>query len=184
MVSPLVIDNFFPDFDRVLAHAKTSEYYDWTGPDGQTYKRVSLTRVPTLGESLQRAVGYIEILGSAYRLNFNGELPNNLIHTDLGWGTHALVVYLNAPGSGTAFWRHKKSGLIELVNLAQDENLSTVAPDWDNPDAWEQIDFVEAKPNRAVIYKSSWFHSRFPFEAGGTSEDDGRLAVVSFFNFR
>lgn len=183
MINPIVIDNFFPEFDRVLSNAKTSEFYDWTGHDGVVYKRVSLARVPTLSTVLQEYLGNIEILGSAYRLNYNDELPNTLIHTDVGWGTHALVVYLNAPDSGTAFWKHKELDIDSLVNPTV-ELVEQLEPDWDDPDKWEQIKLVEGKPNRGVIYDSAWFHSRFPFEAAGSTPDDGRLVVVAFFNFR
>lgn len=183
MINPLVIDNFFEDFDRVLTHAKTSEFYDWVGPDGIVYKRVSLTRVPTLAEMLQRYLGNIEILGAGYRLNYNDELPNTLIHTDVGWGTHALVVYLNAPESGTAFWKHKELD-IDSLDIPTEEVLEKLVLDWDNPDKWEQIKMVEGKANRGLIYNSAWFHSRYPFQAAGTDADDGRLVVVAFFNFR
>lgn len=183
MINPLVIDNFFEDFDRVLTHAKTSEFYDWVGPDGIVYKRVSLSRVPTLADMLQRYLGNIEILGAGYRLNYNDELPNTLIHTDVGWGTHALVVYLNAPDSGTAFWQHKILG-IESLDTPTQALIDQLADGWDAPDHWEQTRYVEGKPNRGVVYNSSWFHSRFPFQASGNTPDDGRLVVVAFFNFR
>lgn len=183
MINPLVIDNFFPDFNRVLTHARTSEFYDWLGPDGEVYKRVNLCRVPTLGDTLQRMVGNVEILGAGYRLNYKDELPNHLIHTDVGWGTHALVVYLNAPNSGTAFWKHKELG-IESLDIPTVEVVEKLELDWEHPSKWEQTAFIEGKPNRAVIYNSSWFHSRFPFQAAGETPEDGRLVVVAFFNFR
>ena len=183
MNQPLVIDNFCQDFNRVLLHAQTSEYYDWVGFDGVTYKRVSLGRVPTLADELLRRLGNIEILGAGYRLNYNDELPNTLIHTDVGWGTHAAVVYLNAPNSGTAFWKHKELDIDSLDNPTA-ELVEKLSLDWDDESKWEQQAFVSGTTNRAVIYNSAWFHSRFPFHAAGASEQDGRLVVVAFFNFR
>ena len=95
----MVLDDFLPDFQRTRTHAITSEFYDWLAPDGEVYRRVSLTRVPGLAQALVEAVGNIEIHGAGYRLNYAGEVPNQSIHSDVGWGTHACVVYLNGgPG--------------------------------------------------------------------------------------
>ena len=42
----MVLDDFLPDFQRTRTHAITSEFYDWIAPDGEVYRRVSLTRIP------------------------------------------------------------------------------------------------------------------------------------------
>ena len=40
------------------------------------------------------------------------------------------------------------------------------------------------KFNRAVVYESALFHSRYPFAAFGSGPEDGRLIAVAFFNLR
>ena len=50
-----------------------------------------------------------------------------------------------------------------------------------DPDKWEQIDYVEGKYNRALIFYAPLFHSRFPLEGIGTDEREGRLVWVSHF---
>lgn len=180
---PFVVEEFFQDFNRVRTHALCSEFYDWLAPDGEVYQRVCLGRVPGLIDSLQQAVGSVEILGAGYRLNYEGEVPNQSIHSDVGWGTHALVVYLSEGQSGTGFWRHKATGLSE-IRAGQFDVLEQIQDDFENADAWELTSYVEAKVNRAVIYRSDLFHSRFPFEGFGTTPENGRLIAVAFFNFR
>src|SRR5690606_20663050 len=101
-----VIDGFLDAREDALR----SEFADFDAPDGETYRRVCIKEVPGLREAIERAVGPVDMLGMGYRLNYAGELPNTAIHSDLGWGTHAAVVYLCDGPGGTAFWRHKGTG--------------------------------------------------------------------------
>lgn len=178
----VVIDDFFPDFERVRNHAMLSEFYDWWAPDGELYKRITMLHVPDMLDTLTNNVGGIRILSSGYRLNYKGELPNQAIHSDLGFGTHVVVVYLSEGDSGTAFWEHSATGLTEL-NYGEIEQFESVKNDFGASDLWTQRTVIPTKNNRAVIYKSNLFHSRFPFEAFGSTPEDGRLIAIAFFNF-
>lgn len=188
MLPVFTIDNFLPDPEAVRAHALASEFIDYEGQDGQTYKRVAITDVPGLTERLTAHAGghAPRMLGMGYRLNFGGELPNAAIHSDIGWGSHALVLYLSSPPpgepQGTAFWRHRETGEVSLApgDLGL---LSLVENDWDQPEKWELVQLVQHQFNRALIYPSSLFHSRYPFPAFGTGPEDGRLIAVAFFNW-
>lgn len=173
----IVIDDFMPGLRE---QALAAEYVDWEGYDGQVYKRVSLTPIPGLQERVEAVMGPVNMLGMGYRLNFNGELPNAAIHSDMGWGTHALVLYLSEGEGGTAFWRHKATGAhrIEAGDVALYE---AVKDDWDDASKWEQYGLCEMKLDRAVIYESALFHSRWPFAAFGNDEASGRLVAVAFF---
>lgn len=177
----IAVDDFLPDADSVRAHALAARYVDWPGPDGEVYKRVCLTPVPGLQDALEAHVGPVQMLGMGYRLNFGGEIPNAAIHSDLGWGTHALVLYLSDGEGGTAFWRHKATGATR-IDPGDTELLAEVAPDWNDPDKWERHAQIDMAFNRAAIYESALFHSRYPFAAFGTGPDDGRLIAVAFFN--
>lgn len=178
----VVIDDFLPDFTRVREHAKLSWFYDWKAPDGELYKRISILHVPGMWDALEQNLGPVKITAMGYRLNFAGEPPNQSIHSDLGFATHACVVYLNDGDSGTAFWKHKATGATEL-GYGQSELYEQIKSDFEQPDAWEQRLHVPIRQNRAVIYRGNIFHSRFPFEAFGTTPDDGRLIAVAFFAF-
>jgi hypothetical protein len=178
-----VVDDFFPDVNRVRQHALLSEFIDWVGPDGETYKRICISPVPTLIDALVSRVGDVNILGMGYRLNYEDEAPNQAIHSDIGWGTHALVVYLNDGPSGTAFWKHKESGTVR-IREGQTALFEKVKNDWKDSSKWELREEVPMKMNRAAIYESELYHSRYPFKAFGNTPETGRLIVVAFFNMR
>lgn len=175
-----VIDDFLPDAEAVRAHALAADYIDWPGYDGEVYKRVALTEVPGLLSRLEQELGPVEMLGMGYRLNFGGELPNAAIHSDLGWGTHALVLYLSEGEGGTAFWRHKATAA-HRIDPGDAELFEIVRHDWNDADNWERYGLAEMRMGRAIIYESALFHSRWPFAAFGTNHDDGRLVAVAFF---
>lgn len=178
-----VLDDFHPFPDVVREHALLQEYEDWLGPDGQVYKRICRTEVPGIRQMLEGLLGPIDMLGMGYRLNYNEEEPNAAIHSDVGWGTHALVYYISKGMSGTAFWTHTKTGT-HRIDLGDEWLLEQINKDWNDEKAWKIRKFVEMRYNRAIIYESALYHSRYPFKAFGTCPQDGRLIVVAFFTPR
>lgn len=179
----LVIDNFLPNVHRVRSEALEASFVDWPGPDGEVYQRVCLTEVPGLYECIEEAVGPFDMLGMGYRLNFGGELPNAAVHSDLGWGTHALVLYLSEGAGGTAFWCHRRTGATR-IDQGDRSLFESVCGDWNDESAWDRVRLVDMQLNRAVIYESALFHSRYPFAAFGSGPEDGRLIAVAFFTPR
>lgn len=180
-----VYDNFLDNPQSVRNRGVRAKYGNYIGKDGEVYKRVSNETIPEVVDALNKAMGRpITLLGMGYRLNYAGEMPNHAIHADLGWGTYAAVIYLSTPPdtqySGTAFWEHHTGH--DRIKEGEAVVLKDVIADWDKPEAWEQTAFVASKFNRAAIYRSELFHSRWPFAAYGSSPDDGRLIVVAFFN--
>ena len=178
-----VIDDFHPFPEAIREWALHQEYVDFLGPDGVLYKRVCLIEVPGVTEMLQGVLGPVHIVAMFLRLNYEGEGTSSLIHTDLGLGSHAFVLYLNDGPSGTAFWKHKETGTI-CLNVGDDWLYEKVCKDWDRENAWERIRYVEMKFNRLVMYESHLFHSRYPFTAFGNSPENGRLIVAGFFTPR
>jgi len=178
-----IIDDAIPDAAAVRAEGLRAHYVDWPGYDGEVYKRVCLTAVPGLQEAIERHMGPVDMLGMGYRLNFGGELPNAAIHSDMGWGTHAAVLYLSEGEGGTAFWRHKATGA-HCIEQGDVELLERVRHDWDDASRWEQTGLAEMKLGRLVIYESALFHSRWPFAAFGDDFESGRLIGAAFFTPR
>lgn len=172
------IDQFLPV--GVREHALSAEFGDLDAHDGETYKRIAVVEVPGLRLAIERVMGPVAMLGMGYRLNYAGELPNHAIHSDMGWGTHAAVVYLSEGEGGTAFWRHKATGA-SRIDAGEFSLLEHVQGDWDDPGKWDQVGLVAMKPGRGVIYESALFHSRWPFEAFGDTPETGRLIAVAFF---
>lgn len=175
------IDDFLPA--SVREHALEAEFGDLAGHDGEVYKRVSIQPVPGLLEAIERVHGPVDMLGMGYRLNYAGEEPNTAIHSDLGWGTHAAVVYLSEGPGGTAFWRHRATGATR-IDAGDAELFEQVRNDWSDPELWKQTQLVEMKLGRGVLYESALFHSRWPFAAFGDNPETGRLIAVAFFTPR
>lgn len=180
--APLIVDDFLSpeELTHERAAALASEFEDWPGPDGEVYRRICRVQLDDVQRKIEAIMGPVDMHGMAYRLNFAGELPNAAIHSDLGWGTHAMVLYLQGDQTGTAFWRHRATGATQ-IREGDEALLEQVRGDWDNADAWDQVALVNALPGRALIYASATFHSRYPFAAGGEGPDDGRLILVAFF---
>ncbi|MGI0034284.1 MAG: DUF6445 family protein [Nitrososphaera sp.] len=121
------------------------------------------------------------MVGSAFRLNYGGELPNNWVHADRGYGSLAAVLYLSLPEhctGGTAFWRHR-SGIDRLPAEAGDEHQAV--RDFVRISRWRQTQVVPMAFNRLILYPTQLFHSRWPFQAFGTGPQDGRLIAVGFY---
>lgn len=180
----ILVDDFLPDAEAVRAAGLRAPYIDWLAPDGEVYRRICLAEVPGLRAGIEAQFGPVEIHAMGYRLNFAGELPNAAVHSDLGWGSHALVLYLNREGEGgTAFWRHRATGA-HRIDPGDEALFDQVRNDWNTPDAWELRELAQMQFNRAVLYESALFHSRYPFAAFGNGPDDGRLIAVAFFTPR
>lgn len=157
---------FDPNSVRKMVLDHIGDFNEVKAFDGEAYKRVFPYHLKEVDAFLENFYGPIAMLGSGFRLNFGNELPNNAIHVDEGWGTHALVLYLSiAPidvlleGTGTAFWE-------------DGEGINPKFPDR----------VVDEMFNRAVVYNSNIPHSRWPFEAYGDNPGNGRLIYVAFFN--
>lgn len=154
------IHNFFDEPKAIRRFALSRKFVDLHAFDREVYKRIAIVDIPGLTAKVESVMGPCLMLGMGFRLNYGGELPNNARHIDVGWGTHALVVYLSiCPEpieTGTAFWSSTRDEA-KLMDLCHEEF------------------------NKGVIYRSDQPHSRWPLEAYGSSPEDGRLIAVAFF---
>lgn len=175
-----VYDNFLPNPIAVREIALASEFTDFDDVGGITYKRVCMSKVPGFQESLELRVGAIDVHLMGYRLNYKGEMPNSRVHSDIGLGTHAAVLYLCEGEGGTAFWEHRETGMRRL-DSSKSGLFERTKNDWDNGDAWVMCGAANLVFNRAVVYDSNLFHSRWPWDAFGDNPRNGRLVAVAFF---
>lgn len=179
-------DDFAPNAlevrNAVIANGFSSEI----GPDGGKYIGISQYQVPHWSKRIGELLGCtIDPKLSCFRLNLAGELPHSWVHSDEICAEWASVLYLNLPEQcqgGTAFWRHKKTGITRTpFNLSQPQHIWLTA-EWKKKDAWEQYGMATMKFNRFITYPTCFFHSRWPWEAFGTSPEDGRLIWVCFYD--
>jgi len=140
--------------------------------------------------SLMYHTGNVIVPNSVFFRNTNVGHERAYIHSDRDFGAHTAIVYLSEHDEeyGTAFYKHKPTGRIEMPDPI---TMMVDYPDlWAqlkedmvsrDPDKWERIGFVEGKFNRGVIFEAPLFHSRFPLDGIGNSPDNGRLIWASHF---
>lgn len=115
----------------------------------------------------------------------------NFIHADpVRWGG---VAYLNLPEhslGGTAFWRHRETGLeqhpfddwAKYGFRSEAEAWRTlVQKDGIEEDKWELTLFVPARFNRLILFNSRLYHSHMPRRSFGDTLETARLVQVFFF---
>lgn len=94
----------------------------------------------------------------------------------------AKVFYINnlegVTENGTAFWKHHIHGVELPKDVTNEEFDRLLTEDANNLDLWEQIDFVAAKPNRMLTYKSNNFHSKYP----SNIKEGIRIVLVAFYS--
>lgn len=188
-----VVDNFCEDLEIVKESAHKAGFSTWRPNKGE------------VGSSIYEGMGFwgdhALMLRSLVEHTRKMVIPNSMffrvtnegmeqayIHSDREAGDHTCVVYLTEHDTptGTAFFRHKRTGLTEMPSFAEMHDmgiLEELKADMvsRDPDKWEQIAYVEGKYNRALIFHAPLFHSRYPLEGIGTTEEEGRLVWVSHF---
>ncbi len=195
IISSLAVDDFHPAPGAIARIAKTLDYQE-REHEGVKYKGIGT------GYSPEGAAEYLsQILGRSvhidmeyFRLGLSSGDITNYIHADNGISTHAAVWYLtDAPEgvvAGTAFWKHKETGLEEVPDqnyfLDQDkfsveDFFNLIQRDNFDESKWDMTGLIGQKYNRIAIYPTKKFHSRFPKDAWGTTVEDGRIAWTAFF---
>lgn len=107
------------------------------------------------------------------------------IHADSKVGDirpeRALVLYISSSTKeglhGTAFWKHKKVGYEMPLNVSNEEADRFLLEEANSLDNWELHSVVGYRPNRAVMYPSNYFHSKYP----NTGWKEGRMVYVMFY---
>lgn len=104
--------------------------------------------------------------------------PND-IHNDVDMGVATALLYLNpapAAGDGTVFWRHLATG----ADTCTAPVSGAIGHD---RGAWQELERVEARFNRCVVFDAARYHSRAIVENYGAG-DDARLIQVLFADRR
>ncbi|MBB4839904.1 hypothetical protein HNP52_002996 [Sphingomonas kyeonggiensis] len=198
-----IVDGFHPDPDALRAAALAARFepgrHHYPGIraplPADYFARVRPGLAPVLREVLGAAS--VELLDASFSMVTTppAELgrEQRLPHVDaVQPGRIALVHYLSE-GEGTAFFRHRATGF-ETIDAARSAGyLATLNAELrtDPPEAaypfgdtalFERIAHVEARFNRAVIYRSALLHSG-AISPGALLDADpatGRLTVTAF----
>lgn len=188
-----VVDDFCEELELVIASAQASGFGTWQPNKGDVgtshYEGMNFWGHHALMlRPLVLAVNTLVLPNSMFFRSTNEGMEQAYIHSDRESGAHTCVAYLSQheQPTGTAFFRHKPTGLTSMPSFHEmkDQGIFEQLKDdmvGRNPDAWEQIGYVEGQCNRAVIFEAPLFHSRFPLEGIGSTPEDGRLVWVSHF---
>lgn len=190
----LVVDDFCEDVDLVrqsLLRAGTGTWLPNKGEVGSSvYEGMGFwgDHAPML-RSLMGATRAVCVPNSMFFRVTNKGMEKAYIHSDRMSGAHTCIAYLSeheGEETGTAFYKHIPTGLTEMPNfydmheqgILEELKQDMVSRD---PAKWEQVGFVAGKYNRALIFKAPLFHSRFPIDGIGDSNDNGRLIWATHF---
>lgn len=189
----IVVDDFCERLDEVVASAHASGFGKWAPNKGQVgssvYEGMNYTGSHALMlKELAVVFGGMFVPNSMFFRVTNEGMEKAYIHSDRAMGSYTCVAYLSQHDEpyGTAFYKHKPTGLIEMPSFEDMKKLGIFEQLREdmvsrNPDNWEMLDTVEGKYNRAVVFEAPLFHSRFPLEGIGNDEETGRLVWVSHF---
>ena len=196
--SLIVVDDFYPEPERVRAAALSADYPEVEGPltfPGRNSAQKFLP--PGMDEVISRIVGE-KVVGSAdprpshgkFRITLAGEPSRYMVHVDPNVLSWVGVVYLNLPEQcrgGTRFFRH--TGLnsdrtplseAELHAYGLESVAEVLKQDGNDPDKWEHIMTVPMRFNRLIMYRPWMWHSAG--EAFGESLETGRLIQLVGFH--
>lgn len=131
---------------------------------------------------------------SFFRLGVADHDPQTYIHADRVGCSHAAVLYLTPDGEGgTAFWRHNELGTtyippneeLERRGITPDDAFfKRITEEGLEESFWTMTDLVGWAYNRLAIFNGHLFHSRYPKQYSGASNETGRLVWVCFFNIQ
>lgn len=200
----VIIDNFHPNFTELrqksaaVEFAKHNPFYPGvqSASDPAHLQAVS----PLLTKVFKDVFGItngVSLLQCAYSIVTTPEVNLTPIqclpHVDTyDTGRIALLHYLSGvEQGGTAFYRHRKTGL-ELLTDETYEGYKKILTQEGKPklgymrgsdDRFEMTMKIDAAPNRAILYRSALLHSGFIPISSGLSTDPltGRLTLNSFF---
>lgn len=207
----IIIDDFLIDPEPVLEFAHKHAYFHQVGADGTFYpgrrEQMPAPYIRAL-ESLLNRDNYPFTCGlgpqavsramlslitlNADQLSDVQRMPHIDSSDNLAF---ASVHYLSqSPRGGTAIYRHKSSGTVQVtaqnqavvhqmiadVKSNQAQHTGYISGD---TDVFEVVVNIPEKFNRLVIYKSNLLHSAQLSHPNSTKDcaRDGRLTVASFF---
>lgn len=101
--------------------------------------------------------------------------------------THSAVYYItenNNELNGTALWKHKDHKHYIDDSLSLDEIKEFTDTNYNEIDNWELSSVIGGVENRLFIHPVECFHSKFPKQAWGSTQANGRLVVSMLYSFR
>lgn len=195
----IVIDDFYQNPEAVRKLALNADYKDVTQlnyPGFQSVKSYSSAALVEKFEKILRRsldANPVQSTFGKFRIMLRETGSRLKVHLDGGCDWTG-VLYLNLPEDcqgGTAFYRHRRTGLEGRVPMGRVRSLgfqdwdslerSIIEPDTLDATAWEQTMYIGMKFNRLVLFKGNeLFHCHT--HSFGSNKGDGRMTQNFFFN--
>lgn len=189
-----IIDDFVADPIRVRQSALESGFGSWKPSKGaigsSVYDGMNFYGDhATILETIYKKVGFVGFPNSMLFRVTNETTERAYVHSDVTAGDTTCILYLSehADKYGTGFYRHRETGADFMPPLAElakyPEFLEKLKADINDSGKhlWEEVQFVEGKFNRAVVFKSHRWHRRFPEHGFGADEHSGRMIHICHF---
>lgn len=197
MQNLIVVDDFYRDPHRVRQQALACAYSDVRAMNYPGFQSDSCYPAEAIKKAFERFIDEDLVMDEKsstfgrFRLMYSSTGSRLTIHTDSQSDWTGLI-YLNLPEQcrgGTAFYRHKSTGLHGLPTEEEAQSVGedvkdiesrTVGRDTQNLDAWDVVMFAAMRFNRLVLFRGYQFHSHTC--SWGDSPTTGRLTQNFFFN--
>lgn len=179
----MVVDDFAHNAEEIREKALELPY-DAMEHGGVIYPGIGIGYDPRITVQVERAVGFpVAIRLGFFRIGMRDIRMNTYIHADNAESEFAGVLHLSkSPVGGTAFWKHRQSGVTEAPNDLGFIDADALAADGFYESKWEMESKVGARFNRFVCYPARCFHSRYPNQCDAETKQDGRLVYAAFFD--
>lgn len=185
----ITVQNFLSDFDKFNDHVRQLDFTELVNPRDQiAYPDVTndipewvrteiFDKLSSLhGRHIHEDIMFLRLT------NVNTTVPPHQAHTDTVHGTHAFFLYMQDGPGGTAFVRHKETGMDSDPKTL--EEFQAWERDTNDYDAWEIIKMSHMGKNKGVIYNAEDMHRAEPVLGFGEGVEDGRIVLVLFYTPR
>ena len=197
MQNLIVVDDFYRDPYRVRQQALVSAYSDVRAMNYPGFQSDGCYPAEVIKNAFERFINEDLVMNEnsstfgRFRLMYSNTGSRLTIHTDSQSDWTGLI-YLNTPEQcrgGTAFYRHKATGLRGLPSKEDARRLGqslediesrTIGKDTQNMNAWDVVMLATMRFNRLILFRGHQFHSHTC--AWGDSPTTGRLTQNFFFN--
>lgn len=177
----IIVDDFYTDPDPVRSFA-LSQHFTVVGnyPGYRTPVHPGDVK-PFFEKIIGTSIGWWPTEDKNYNGAFQyttGEMDSWIHRDPTSW---AALIYLtpNAPlDAGTAFFRHKETGLTRVKEGTPEAKLMN--SDGNDFSKWDQIDYVANVYNRLVLFRGTRSHRSMTYF--GKDKHTGRLMQTFFFN--
>lgn len=189
-----VKDEFCQQINLVRDSALQSGFGTWRPNKGEVgssvYEGMNFVgRHDLMLRSLQQAVGRPVFPSATFFRVTKPDTEGAYVHSDRMHGDWTAIVYLSEhkETSGTGFYRHRATGLIEMPtfdDMKKSGIFEQMKGDMERGEEadWEQLDFVRGILNRALIFRAPLFHARCPRHGLGAGDDQSaRMVWVCHF---